>query len=58
MGPGPLVSSLARLADSSSSGPPATMEEVRRLVAVMAAITILALILVVGLLITLIIVTW
>jgi hypothetical protein len=55
MDPGPLASSLARLAAQSG---PDTIEEARRLVALMAAITILALLLMLGLLITLLVIAW
>ncbi len=59
---GPLASSLERaglrLMATDTSGSLATLQEARQLVAIMAAITLLSLLLVVGLVITLLIVTW
>ena len=60
---GPLASSLERaglrlMATDTSGGHLATLQEARQLVAIMAAITLLSLLLVVGLVITLLIVTW
>ncbi len=58
---GPLASSLElaglRLMADTTGGL-ATLQEARQLVAIMAAITLLSLLLVVGLVITLLIVTW
>jgi hypothetical protein len=59
---GPLASSLEgaglRLMADITGGHQATLQEARQLVAIMAAITLLSLLLVVGLVITLLIVTW
>ncbi len=61
---GPLASSLERAGlrlmatDTTGGGHLATLQEARQLVAVMAAITLLSLLLVVGLVIALLIVTW
>ncbi len=59
---GPLASSLERaglrLMATDNTGGLATLQEARQLVAIMAAITLLSLLLVVGLVITLLIVTW
>jgi hypothetical protein len=57
MDSGPLASSLAARFTEHSGGPD-TMEEARRLVALMAAITCLSLLLMLGLLITLLVIAW
>jgi hypothetical protein len=59
---GPLASSLERaglrLMATDTAGGLATLQEARQLVAIMAAITLLSLLLVVGLVIALLMVTW
>ncbi len=59
---GPLATSLERaglrLMADTSGGHLATLQEARQLVAIMATITLLSLLLVVGLVIALLIVTW